>query len=81
MKFSKAKELGRAAGAEAVDESGLDADELLATLRPGHDSWSESAAGARAHAIDGVPDDDALRNAYYRAYDDGARLRISGLTA
>lgn len=81
MQFSKAKELGRLAGIEAVDQSGLDSDELIATLRPGHDAWSESAAAARAHAFDGVPDDDALRAAYYRAYDEGAVSRIRELTA
>lgn len=74
-------ETARNAGIEAVNESGLDVEELLATLRFGHDRWSEAAAGARVHALlgfDGLSDDD--RQAFYRAYDAGAEDRIRELT-
>jgi len=40
-----------------------------------------SPTGARAHALDGVPDTDELRAAYYRAYDAGAQARIKELYA
>jgi hypothetical protein len=76
MELERAIELGKAAGVEAVNESGMTLPELLATLRSGHGAWSESASAARAHALDGVPDDDAVRLAYYCAYDQGAQERI-----
>lgn len=69
------------AGIEAVDESGLDTDELLVTLRPGHDAWSESAAGARVHTLLGFRDlTDEERQEFYRAYDESAVARIRELT-
>lgn len=93
MNVEKAIELGRLAGRDAVndfrheflmgsrgDHEGL-SEALLDTVRAGHVPWSESAINARAHALDGVPDDDEMRLAYYRAYDDGARARIAELTA
>lgn len=73
--FSKAEQ----AGAEAVDESEMDLDSLVATLQPGHDAWSESAIGAGVHTMLGCPNDDESRQEFYRAYDRGAVARIRAL--
>ena len=52
-------------------------DALLATLRPSHGAWSEGAMNAQAHKIDGA--DERYAAEYYRAYDEGAKRRISEL--
>ena len=85
---------GRDAVDEFAAELRTDADEdlgqfddaevqeaLMRTLRAGHVPWSEGAAAAGAHALDGVPSTDELRAAYYRAYDAGAQARIEELYA
>lgn len=86
MSVEKAIELGKVAGREAVDEFAVElrdsadselAADLLRTLAPGHVQWSEGAIGARAHRLDGVPDE--FRNEYYSAYDAGAAERIGEL--
>lgn len=74
--------IAKQAGIDAVDESGMDAEELLATLRPGHVAWSEDAAGARVHALLGFGElSDEERQEFYRAYDEGAASRIHEIAA
>lgn len=78
---AEAIEAGEEDGAEEAtnvyNEQG--AEVVRATLKPGHLGWDEQAAGARTHAMRGIPEDFAP--AYYRAYERSARATAERLVA
>jgi hypothetical protein len=83
-----AETLGAAAGIEAVDDfaSGgpcgdeeLGADDLLATLAPGNESWDTGAVNVGAAEIDRCPA--GYESSYYEAYEAAAVARVRALAA
>lgn len=70
-----------ASAVEAVNDADLGHDDLRATLRNAHGSWSDAAAAAGCHDFDGIEDSDRARQLYYRAYEGAARAHVERLTA